>query len=113
MKKLILCDQAPEDTSGALSFTVTIFNVEDVISQFKDMAVSLVLYITRNVEVASLLKLVEDYRGDLLVYFAGVPNLMFLSRFEVVEKWTKLVRAEFPKLSKAEKSLRETKELVC
>ena len=87
-------------------------NYGEIYAQYLTFDQKLILLAGSTVDTDRLLKFVEDYRGDLAVYFIGKVSSVLLSRFNYMENRRKYQRKEFPELTKVEQTVKRIKELI-
>jgi signal peptidase I len=104
-------DSVPEKVRRDM-LVVSSYNYEDVYSQYTGMNVKLIMFVGPSVDAVRLLKFVEDYEGDLAVYFSGKVSTVMASRFNYVENRRKYQRKEFPELGRVEKIVQDIKEVL-
>ncbi len=83
MKALILVDSVaslPQDKDKTV-LIVTQLNWEEVYHYLYGKTIPVYIYLHENCPFERLLKLVEDYKGDMAVYTQELVSPIFLSRF--------------------------------
>lgn len=80
---------------------------------FLEKKTSLVrIFVSQNTPIERLLKLVEDYRGDMVMYSCVEPTSIMLSRFTIAKNSRKFVMVPLPKQTELQEQLAKLKELM-
>jgi len=87
-------------------------NYQDVYSSYLGMTQPLIMYVHKELRSEKLLKFVEEYKGNLAVYFSGKVSLVLLSRFNQYENRRTYERQEFPKTSPTEELVKTVKQFI-
>jgi hypothetical protein len=108
MRQCLVVDKFPQDI-----ILVSRYNLKEIYERFFGLSVPLIIGVQASVIDEYLLKFVEEYKGELVMYFLSSPGSTLLSRFNEVhiEKHFNS-KKEFPMKSEVQRWLFESQEAI-
>lgn len=87
-------------------------NYQEIYASYLGLDKSMIMFVQAEVKLERLLKFVEEYAGNLAVYFTGIVSPVLLSRFNHFENRRVYERVSFPKLSSNEELVDSIKNFI-